>query len=110
MNPAAWVHFVAGIVAILVSLPLIRGQVKRNPWYGIRIRAAFESDERWYAINRYGGTLLRRWGVVICVVALCGLPLGRSWWVLYNLAALVPIIGGLVLTLVLIYRFAARKS
>lgn len=109
MNVVALVHLLAGIVAIAVSIPLIRGKVKMNPWYGIRVPAAFESEERWIAINRYGGTLFLRWGVVICVIALCGLPLSREWWVSYNLAALLPILGGLVMIVAFIYRYARER-
>lgn len=80
-----------------------------NAWYGIRIPQAFESEERWREINRYGGRLFLYWGVVIGLFAVCGLPLPRSWWVTYNLASLVPIFGGLLVIIVLTNRFAKRK-
>lgn len=106
MNTVAVVNLVAGLVSILIALPLIRGRIKRNPWYGIRIPAAFESDERWYAINRYGGRLFLRWGIWVVLVALSGFPLPRPWWVVYDLASAVPILGGLVLVLSYINRYA----
>lgn len=79
-----------------------------NPWYGIRIPAAFESEERWRELNCYGGKLLSAWGIVIGAIALCGMPLPRHWWVAYNLLALVPIFGGLLWVVFLIHRRAKR--
>lgn len=106
MNPVAVVHLIAGVVAIVVSLPLIQGRVKMNGSYGIRIRQAFESEQRWYAINRYGGQLLLRWGVALVVVALCGMAVPKqSWWV-YSIVALLPVCGGLAWVIALIYRYA----
>ncbi|NPU86250.1 MAG: SdpI family protein [Syntrophaceae bacterium] len=56
-----------GIVLILVSLPLYLGKIKRNSVYGFRISQAFESEENWYAINRYGAGVLMLWSVVLAV-------------------------------------------
>jgi hypothetical protein len=59
---------IGGLVVVL-SIPLILGMVPRNPFYGIRIPKAFESDESWYDINAYGGKLLLVYGVVLLVFA-----------------------------------------
>ena len=40
MNPVAIVHFIAAVVATVVAMPLVRGDVKINRWYGVRIPAA----------------------------------------------------------------------
>ncbi len=55
---------VGGLVIILAG-PLIRGQVKMNHWYGVRVRRAFESEEKWRDVNRFGGRQLRMWGSII---------------------------------------------
>lgn len=110
MNPVALVHLVAAGIGVAVSLPLMRGRVRRNLWYGIRVPAAFESEERWLELNRYGGRLLLNWSLGIGVLAVCGLLLPRGWWVTYNLVALVPILGGLVLVMALIHRQAKEKG
>ena len=34
------------------------GSIEPNNYYGIRIDQAFQSDEMWYQINRYGGWAL----------------------------------------------------
>ena len=54
-------NFLFGVVLFGVSLPLIRRKVPMNDLYGIRIRAAFESEQRWYDINAYGGRQFAAW-------------------------------------------------
>jgi len=49
----------------MVLTPLYRGRVKINPAYGIRIRKAFASEEKWYKINRYGAAVLMYWAAVL---------------------------------------------
>jgi hypothetical protein len=43
-----------GFILIAVSIPIYLGKINMNCAYGFRIRKAFESDENWYLINRYG--------------------------------------------------------
>ena len=54
-----------GVVVIVIARPLIRGEVKMNHWYGVRVKQSFESEERWLDINRFGGRQLRTWGSFI---------------------------------------------
>jgi len=49
------------ILIILLSIPLIKGKIKTNYLYGVRIRKSYESDENWYKINAYGGKQLAIW-------------------------------------------------
>ena len=106
MNPVVIVHLLAALVAIAVALPLIAGKVKMNAWYGVRIPAAFESEARWFEINRHGGRLLLLWGCAIAATAVVGLFLDRSAWIAYDFASLAIIAFGLVVVLVRIYRHA----
>ncbi len=59
-----------GFVLIAVSIPLYLGKIKMNHFYGFRIRKAFESEENWYSINRYGAKALMRWSVVLMAVGI----------------------------------------
>ena len=61
---------VLGIVTILISIPLYLGKVKMNGIYGFRIRKAFESEQNWYQINRYGAKALMLWAVVLMAVGI----------------------------------------
>ena len=51
------------ILIIILSIPLIKGKIKMNYLYGVRIRKSYESDENWYKINEYGGKQLAIWSI-----------------------------------------------
>ncbi|MEW6335319.1 MAG: SdpI family protein [Thermodesulfobacteriota bacterium] len=73
INEKTFITLIAlGVVTILLSIPLYLGRVKRNRIYGIRIRRAFESEQNWYRINRYGAGALILWAVnLMAVGTLC---------------------------------------
>jgi hypothetical protein len=56
-----------GIIVVLVSTPLLLGKIRMNCAYGFRIRKAFESEENWYIINRYGAKVLMCWAVLLMI-------------------------------------------
>lgn len=66
----ACVDMFVGLVVILVCIPLYRGTVKMNRSYGFRCRRAFESEENWYRINRFGAGATICWGVFAIVVGI----------------------------------------
>jgi uncharacterized membrane protein len=57
-----------GIVIVMVALPLSQGKVAMNHFYGVRVRRSFESEEKWYKINRFGGRQLMIWGAIIAAM------------------------------------------
>src|SRR4051794_40975364 len=60
----------AGLLCIGLAIPLVRGRVGRNAFYGVRFPQSFESDEAWFAINRFGGKRLAAWSVPLILVGL----------------------------------------
>jgi hypothetical protein len=64
-----------------------------NRTHGIRIPAAFESDENWYRINRYGGKSLIGWSVPVIIIGI-GLILAHFKFPisLSNIAIVTPFI------------------
>lgn len=56
------------LLCILLSVPLLQGQVKMNRVYGIRFKKAFESEQLWYQINAYGARRIILWSVVVLAV------------------------------------------
>ena len=62
----------SGLVIFLLSLPLVYRKVPMNALYGVRIPPAFESEQRWYDINAYGGRQLARWSWLITAVGVAG--------------------------------------
>jgi hypothetical protein len=67
----SWI--VAGLLCVVLSIPLIRGQVGRNRIYGVRFSQSFQSEEAWRAINRFGGKRLAVWAIPLIVVGVVSL-------------------------------------
>ena len=59
-----------GIVIILASLPLYLRRIGINHFYGFRIGKAFESEENWYLVNKFGAKALMCWSVVIMIIGI----------------------------------------
>jgi uncharacterized membrane protein len=110
LNPVVIVHMGAALIVVAGSIPLIAGRVKMNRWYGMRVPGAFVSEMRWTEINRYGGRLLLAWGTTMALTAVAGAFLGREHWLAYNCAALTVIVGGLVLVVASVTRYARKTN
>lgn len=108
MNIIALVHVIAGIMVLTVSWPLIKRRIRMNAFYGFRIDAAFESEQRWYDINAYGGRMFFRWGLVIIITGLLGISLLQKLLFTYAFASLVVILGGLLISVIKTLRYADR--
>lgn len=59
-----------GALYIAISLPLIRGRVKPNHWYGFRTPRTLSDPEVWYAANRVAGRDLALAGASMVAFAL----------------------------------------
>ena len=82
----AVLFIVSGLAIFFLSLPLIYRKVSMNALYGIRIRRALESQERWYDINAYGGRQLARWSWMITAVGAMGFFVPAEHLFIYTLA------------------------
>jgi uncharacterized membrane protein len=69
------VYLVSGLALMTLSLPLIRGDVPRNGWYGFRVPKTLASDEVWYPANRFAGRDLYVCGKIAMVGSLVLAPL-----------------------------------
>jgi hypothetical protein len=97
-----------GVILVAVSLPLIYRKVPMNHLYGIRIPRAFESEQRWYDINAYGGRLLARWSLLIILVGVVGffLPPTAIGW--YPIGVVATILICALIPLIQIVRWSSR--
>jgi uncharacterized membrane protein len=59
-----------------ISVPLIKGKVPRNRWYGFRVPKTLRSDSVWYPVNAYSGKCLYVSGLIIAAGSLLLIPLG----------------------------------
>ncbi len=72
---STWIF--AASVIIAICIPLARGKIPPNRYYGMRFPESFASVDAWYAINRYGGRRMIVWAVPILVlgIAILFLPI-----------------------------------
>jgi hypothetical protein len=56
-----------------LSIPLVRGGVRRNGIYGVRFPQSFQLDEAWLAINRFGGQRMITWAFPLIAVGVISL-------------------------------------
>jgi len=83
-----------GLLFAGLAVPLIVGRVRPNRAYGIRIPAAFTSEEAWYRVNRHGGWCLLGFGLAHVALGLGDalfLPVNPSP-VLFRLHLYAPLI------------------
>jgi uncharacterized membrane protein len=101
---SAWILTASVIIALCI--PLARGKIPPNRYYGMRFPESFASDDAWYAINRYGGRLMIIWAIPILIlgIAVLFLPITPQIAPL-----LVPVVLAMVLIpTILTMRYASR--
>ena len=59
-----------GVLFIGLGLPLLRGRVPPNHWYGFRTRRTLADERVWYAVNRVSGQDMIEAGAVILLAVL----------------------------------------
>jgi len=104
----AGVILVTGLVIFMTALPLIYRKIPMNYFYGIRLREAFRSTERWYEINEYGGRLLARWSVPIILAGAIAFAVPPRFLFGYAVATVVVILVSIFVPLIQIVRWIKR--
>jgi hypothetical protein len=97
--------FVGGAILIGISIPLIRGRLEPNHWYGFRVRRTLEDPELWYPVNSCFGWWVSGVGTAEIVVATAlyfvpGVDVG-----LYASIVGVVVVVGLVVSLIRCLRY-----
>jgi uncharacterized membrane protein len=59
------IYVSSGLFLALLAIPMIRGWLNPNPYYGFRVRQTLEDPAVWYLANRYAGWRLFFAGLVI---------------------------------------------
>src|SRR3954463_7809124 len=96
----------AGLVLFCVIWPLIRRKIPRNHFYGIRIREAFVSADRWYDINEMGGRRLAAAASVIFMTGLVGLVVPSRGFVPYLMVSAGVVLASLLISIIQTVRWA----
>ncbi|RJP67851.1 MAG: hypothetical protein C4532_13965 [Candidatus Abyssobacteria bacterium SURF_17] len=103
------VPIVTAVPIIAMCIPLLMGKIGMNSIYGVRIKKAYESEENWYKINRYGAQRLILWCVVYTVIGILTLflpPIGTRGFILFIGIGPIVFIGIIPVIEILLY---ARK-
>lgn len=69
MNLLLLVYSGVGLLLAGLAIPLIREQIPPNYIYGFRFRRTLQDASIWYPANAYGGRLLLRYGIGVCLAA-----------------------------------------
>ena len=97
-----------GLLLIVLAIPMIRGKVKRNAWYGMRLPVTQKSDDIWYPANAYAGKGLVVSGLIVMVTAVL-LPLLLDMSVdAYAIVMTVILLVGLFAVFGFSYRYAKK--
>lgn len=67
---SATTNLTCGMLFIGISVPLVLGKIPMNFVFGIRFSKAFDSEENWYKINRYGGKQIIVWSIPLILLGL----------------------------------------
>jgi hypothetical protein len=97
-----------GVLLFAVSMPLVYRKVPMNDLYGVRIRAAFESEQRWYDINAYGGRQLAKWSWLPICSGVAGFFIPSEAFAAYAIANIVTLALTVFIPLFLISRWTRR--
>ena len=63
-------YVVFGLLLIVLAIPMLRGKVPPNPWYGFRVPGTLSDPTRWYKANRYAARWLLLTGVITVAAAI----------------------------------------
>lgn len=69
MTTFLYLYVGAGIVLILLSIPLLLEKIGPNPFYGFRVAATLEAPKIWYAVNKFAAKRLIAAGAAIVLAA-----------------------------------------
>jgi uncharacterized membrane protein len=74
---AALLFTAVGLLFVGLGVPLLRGRVRPNLWYGCRTEKTLSDEEVWYAVNRVTGRDLVAGGIALVACSLVLLVFGK---------------------------------
>ena len=68
MQISVWVGFGGTVLLVLVSLPMALRLVPLNRYYGLRVSAAYASEQQWLLMNQVSGISMAGSGLLMLLV------------------------------------------
>ena len=62
-------YVVFGLLLIVLAIPMLRGKVPPNPWYGFRVPSTLSDPTRWYKATGDAGRRLPLTGLITAASA-----------------------------------------
>ena len=81
-----------------------------NGAYGIRIAAAFESEQRWYDIDAYGGRCLAAWSWFIIAAGVVGFFVSPEHKDIYALGSVAVALLSVLIPVIQIVRWSRKHD
>lgn len=100
-------YLASGGLVILFCLPLLKDKIGPNPFYGVRIKKAYQSRENWFKLQRFGGRQLIIYGaglMLLGTIALC-VPFAPNQSMEVSVFALAPL-WLILIPVIQIFRYA----
>lgn len=70
MSTLLFLYLAAGILLILLSIPLLLEKIRPNPLYGFRVSQTLDDPRVWYAANKYAAKrLMAAWASIVIAAA-----------------------------------------
>ena len=60
------------ILYIAIGYPLVKRKIKRNYWYGFRVKYTMEDDDIWFEVNEMLGRDLVGQGIIMGIIGMVG--------------------------------------
>lgn len=98
-----------GLVIFFASLPLAYRKIPMNQVYGIRIQASFESDQRWYEINAYGGRRMAAWSLLIIVTGVLGFFVPKNCFLIYAWASVAVTLASVLIPAIQTFWWSRKR-
>lgn len=95
-----------GLLIAASAIPLVRGRVPPNRFYGVKFRECYQSDEAWFAINHFGGKRLLLWSIPIVLLGIVTLFLPLRLHPLLTLVCATLLFAFVLIPTIEIARFA----
>ena len=89
-----------GLLMVGLSIPIIRGRIAPNNWYGFRTKRTLADPDIWYTVNAWAGRRLLGIGAALTVLGLLAFAVPESALDAYFLALALLMVAGVVWLLI----------
>lgn len=97
-----------GLLFVLLSLPLLRGRVGPNRWYGFRTPRTLRDPAVWYPANRYMAKYLLGLGIVLIVAAIATFAVPHVTPGQYVIVMTITVLTGTIILCVQAFRYLSK--